>query len=149
VKVTSNGVSSAVYTVQAQTASPSFFVFNGGPYVAAEHTSGAYLGPTTLYPGLTTPAQPGEIVVLYANGFGATTVPVNNGSVVQTGDLSTLPSIKIGGVPATVQFAGLVAVGEYQFNVVVPASLANGDQSITATYNGQTTQAGTLITIHN
>jgi uncharacterized protein (TIGR03437 family) len=57
--------------------------------------------------------------------------------------------IKIGGVTATVQFAGLVAVGEYQFNVVVPSSLANGDQSITATYNGQNTQAGTLITIHN
>jgi uncharacterized protein (TIGR03437 family) len=149
VKVTSNGVSSAVYTAQAQTDSPSFFVFNGGPYVAAEHTNGAYLGATTLYPGLTTPAKPGETVVLYANGFGATTVSVNSGSLTQTGDLSTLPSIKIGGVTAVVQFAGLVAVGEYQFNVVVPANLANGDQSIAATYNGQTTQAGTLITIHN
>jgi uncharacterized protein (TIGR03437 family) len=63
--------------------------------------------------------------------------------------LSPLPVITIGGVPATVQFAGLVAVGEYQFNVVVPASLANGDQSIVAAYGGRTTQDGTLITIHN
>jgi uncharacterized protein (TIGR03437 family) len=48
-----------------------------------------------------------------------------------------------------VKFAGLVVVGQYQFNVVVPSSLANGDQSITATYGGQTTQAGTSITIQN
>ena len=50
---------------------------------------------------------------------------------------------------STVQYAGLVAVGEYQFNIVAPSTLANGDQSITATYNGQSTQAGTLITVHN
>jgi len=68
---------------------------------------------------------------------------------MQTGSLSPLPAITIGGVPATVQFAGLVAVGQYQLNVVVPSSLANGDQSVAATYNGRTTQAGTLITIHN
>ena len=51
--------------------------------------------------------------------------------------------------PPTVQFAGLVAPGEFQFNVVVPSNLANGDQPITATYGGQNTQAGTLITIQN
>jgi uncharacterized protein (TIGR03437 family) len=50
---------------------------------------------------------------------------------------------------ATVQFAGLVAAGEFQFNVVIPASLPNGDQSVTATYGGASTQSGTLITIHN
>jgi uncharacterized protein (TIGR03437 family) len=63
--------------------------------------------------------------------------------------LSPLPVIKIGGITATVQFAGLSAVGEFQFNVVVPASTPNGDQSITATYGGLTTQAGTLITIQH
>jgi uncharacterized protein (TIGR03437 family) len=52
-------------------------------------------------------------------------------------------------VAATVQFAGLVAPGQFQFNVVVPPSLASGDQPITATYGGQITQAGTLLTIQN
>jgi uncharacterized protein (TIGR03437 family) len=47
-----------------------------------------------------------------------------------------------------VQFAGLVAPGQYQFNVTVPSSLANGDQPIAASYGGQATQAGTLITVH-
>jgi len=46
-----------------------------------------------------------------------------------------------------VQFAGLVAPGEFQFNVLVPASTPDGDQSITASYAGLTTQPGTLITI--
>jgi uncharacterized protein (TIGR03437 family) len=50
-------------------------------------------------------------------------------------------------VAATVTFAGLVAPGEFQFNVVVPPSLTNGDQPTVAMYNGLTTQAGTLITV--
>jgi len=57
--------------------------------------------------------------------------------------------VTIGGVPATVQFAGLVGPGEFQFNVVVPPGLGNGDQTITAAYNGASTQAGTLLTVHN
>jgi len=75
-------------------------------------------------------------------------VPVQSGSVTQSGMLSPLPVVKIGGVQAVVQFAGLVAPGEFQFNVVVPGNTPNGDQSITATYNGLMTQPGTLITIH-
>jgi uncharacterized protein (TIGR03437 family) len=85
--------------------------------------------------------------VLYANGFGLTSMPPASGSILQSGSLSPLPIVKIGGVNATVQFAGLVAPGEFQFNVVVASSLANGDQSITANYGGQATQAGTLVTI--
>jgi uncharacterized protein (TIGR03437 family) len=148
ITVTTAGIVSAAFTAQAQTVAPSFFVFNGGPYVAAEHLNGSLIGPATLYPGSTTPAKPGETVVLYANGFGTTSVPVVTGSSSQSGTLSPLPAIQIGGVNATVEFAGLVGPGEFQFNVTVPASLAAGDQPITATYNGSTTQPGTLITIH-
>jgi uncharacterized protein (TIGR03437 family) len=147
VVVTNNGAPSTAFSVQAQSLSPSFFVFNGGPYVAATHVGGALLGPRTLYPGLTTPAQPNEIIVLYANGFGTTSTPVVSGSVTQSGTLTPLPVVKIGGITAMVQFAGLVAPGEFQFNVVVPANTPNGDQPITATYGGLTTQAGTLLSI--
>ena len=147
VQVSDNGVISANFMVQAQAQSPSFFVFGGGPYIAATHGNGSYLGPTSLYPGLTTPAQPGETIVMYANGFGSTSTPVVSGSETQSGTLSPMPVITIGGVPATVTFAGLVAPGEFQFNVVVPPSLANGDQPTMAMYNGLTTQAGTLITV--
>ncbi len=150
VRLSYGGQTSAAFMAQAQAQalSPAFFVFGGGPYVAAIHPNGAYIGPATLYPGLTTPAKPGETVAIYADGFGATNSPVQSGSVTQSGVLTPLPAVTIGGVPATVQFAGLVGPGEFQFNVVVPAGLDNGDQAIIATYNGASTQAGTLLTVH-
>jgi uncharacterized protein (TIGR03437 family) len=149
VAVSNAGVTSAAATVTAQALAPSFFVFNGGPYVAAVHLNAGLIGPTSLYPSLTTPAKPGETVVLYGNGFGPTSTPVISGSTAQGGTLAPLPVVKIGGVTATVSFAGLVAAGEYQFNVAVPGTLADGDQPITASYGGQNTQAGTLITIQH
>ena len=148
VVVTNNGTPTASFTAQAQALSPSFFVFNGGPYVAATHVNGSYLGPATLYPGLTTPAQPGEIVVIYANGFGPTSIPVASGSITQGGTLSPLPAITIAGRNAAVQFAGLISPGLFQFNVMVPDTVPQGDQSIKASFGGANTQSGTVLTIH-
>lgn len=147
VQVTTGAGTSAPYTAQAQPLSPSFFVFNGGPYVAATHVGGAYIGLPSLYPGLTTPAKPGETVVLYANGFGPTSTAVVSGSEAQSGSLSPLPVITIGGIQAAVQFAGLVAPGEFQFNVVVPPNVPSGDNAITATYNGADASPAAMITI--
>ena len=149
VNVAIDGTTSAAFTVQAQQYSPSFFVFKGGPYVIAVHTDSNLIGPPSLYPGLTTPAKPGEVFVLFANGFGPTSPAVISGSASQTGSLPTLPLVKIGGMDAKVQFAGLASPGLYQFNVVVPDSAPDGDNAITATYNGATTQAGTLLTIQH
>ena len=148
VEVTSGGFTSAAFTAQAQPLSPSFFIFAGG-YVIGTHLNGSLLGPTSLYPGLSTPAQPGELVVLYTNGFGPTSVPVVPGSSTQSGMLPTLPVVQIGGINAAVQFAGLVAPGEYQFNVYVPSSAPNGDNPITVQYNGQSTQTGVLLTVQD
>jgi uncharacterized protein (TIGR03437 family) len=148
VVITNNGTPSATFTAQAQPVSPSFFVFDG-THVAATHVNGSLLGPASLYPGSTMPAKPGETVVLYANGFGLTSTPVVSGSPTQGGTLSPLPIVKIGETDAMVQFAGLVAPGEFQFNVVVPASTPDGDQPIVATYNGLSTQSGTLITVQH
>ena len=149
VKLTYAAQTSNAFMAQAQPVTPAFFVFGGGPYVAAIHANGAYIGPATLYPGFTTPAKPGEMIALYADGFGATNSPVQSGSVMQSGLLTPAPVVTIGGVAVTVQFAGLVGPGEFQFNVVVPAGLSNGDHAITATYNGASTQAVTLLTVHN
>ena len=122
-------------------------------FLTEGHTSpertrcGRLIGPATLYPGQTTPAQPGEVVELYASGFGTTSVSIVSGSLTQSGTLSPLPAITIGGVAAAVQFAGLVGPGEFQFNVVIPQTLNGGDQPVTATYNGASTQSGAMITI--
>ena len=68
---------------------------------------------------------------------------------MQSGNLPSLPVIKIGGTKAIVQYAALVAPGEYQFNVVVPDGTPDGDQSLTVTYGGAAIPSGTLITIKN
>jgi uncharacterized protein (TIGR03437 family) len=148
--VTANGSTSAAYTVLAQPTSPSFFVINGGPYVVAQHAANyALVGPASLYPGTTTPAKPGETVVLYANGFGQTTTPVASGSETQSGNLSPLPSVTIGGIAASVSYAALVSPGLFQFNVVVPANAPSGDNQLVATVNGVATFPVDLLTIQS
>ncbi|MBZ5604119.1 MAG: hypothetical protein LAO79_17610 [Acidobacteriia bacterium] len=145
--VTNNGVQSAPYAIQSNAISPSFFVFDGA-HVIGVHLDGTDIGPATLYPGLTTPAKPGETIVLFANGFGSTSTPAVAGAQSQSGTLSPMPVITIGGVQANVRFAGLnLAPGQFQFNVDVPASIPDGDQPIVAAYKGVATQAGVLLTV--
>jgi hypothetical protein len=128
--------------------SPSFFVI-GGPYVLAQHADFTLLGPSSLNPALFTPAKPGEVVVLYANGFGPTTSPVVSGSLTQSGNLAPLPVVKIGGIAAKVLNAALVAPGQFQFNVMVPLSTADGNNAIAATYNGISTQGNAVLAVQH
>jgi uncharacterized protein (TIGR03437 family) len=150
VVVRNNGAVSASYAVLTQPLSPSFFVFGDQKYVAAVHADGSLVGPAALSaPGYAfTPAQPGEIISIYANGFGPTSDSISPGSGSQSGVLSPAPSIKIGGTNATVLFAGLVTPGLFQFNVAVPAKAPNGDLAINATYDDVSTQTGTLLSVH-
>ena len=138
---------SAPAAVVAAATSPTLFEFGAGPYVTAVHLNGNLLGPTTLYPSASTPAQPGETIVVFANGFGPTSSAVVSGSEQQGGSLQTTPVVTIGNIQAAVPFAGLISPGLYQFNVVVPANVPAGDNAISASYNGVTTQPGVLITV--
>jgi len=135
--------------VNERTVAPSFLLFGATHYVVTTHANGSLLGSTALsIPGFSfTPAQPGETVILYAVGFGLPSTPLAEGSATQTGILPSPPTIQIGNTPAVVQFAGLISPGLYQFNVVVPASTAVGDNAVIASYGGTTTPAGTLITV--
>jgi uncharacterized protein (TIGR03437 family) len=144
VKLTNNGIASTPFNLQLQSYAPGFFEFNGGPYAAATHSNGGLAGPASLFPGSSTPVTPGEIMTLYADGFGQTSPPLTSGLVTQTGTLPALPIIKIGGVAATVQFAGVVAPGLYQLNVYVPASAPSGDNAVVATYNGVSSNTATI-----
>jgi len=151
-QLTSGGTKSNVATVQAQAQSLSFFEFvssDSKHYVYGRHSGDSSLiGPTSLFAGLTTPVKPGESIFIAANGFGATDAPVVSGSLTQSGLLPTpLPVIKIGGIQAQVTFAGLVAVGTYQINLIVPPGVPDGDNTITATYNGLSIQPNLLITL--
>ena len=146
VQLANGDVMSNILNVPAQPYSPSFFVFDGS-HVTGTHLNGGLLGPATLYPGFSTPAKPDETLLLYANGFGPTSSPVVSGIVTQSGTLPALPVVTIGSVQATVSFAGLVSPGTFQFNVTVPASVPDGDNPLTATFNNLATQRGVVLTV--
>jgi uncharacterized protein (TIGR03437 family) len=57
--------------------------------------------------------------------------------------------ILIGNVVARVQFAGLIATGVYQFNVVVPTGLPDGDVPVVASTGGYSSPGLVLTSIKN
>lgn len=148
--VVNNGNSaSAPYTADMQAVAPAFLLFGATNYIAATHADGSIVGPTTLYPGLSTPAQPGETIVAYAVGFGLPATPLIPGASTQSGQLSITPTCTIGNLNARVVFAGLVAPGLYQLNLQIPGSGKPGDNSIACGYGGTTTPTSALITLSN
>jgi len=159
VAVTNSSVT-ATGSTTLQTYAPAFFPLyaTGNPagspvFAAAVHLDGTLVVPVGFYAGLTTrPATPGETLEIYGTGFGPTNPAVPAGQLVlppysPLTDPTQL-QIRIGGVLATVSFAGITAVGEYQFNVMVPA-LPNGNQPILATIGGLSSQTGISIPIQN
>ena len=149
VVTTSLGTSAGTVTLEPY--APGFF--QGSKYVAAQHADYTYVAPVGYYGSGTAsrPATPGETVLLYGTGFGPTTPAVAAGQIYCCAAPLTDPTqlhVTIGGVPATVSWAGIVVAGEYQINVVIPP-LADGDQSIAATIGGVSTQNGLLIPVKN
>lgn len=132
---------------------PAFFMYEpaGRKYIAAQHADLSMLGPPGLYPGVkSTPAKPGEIVVLYGTGFGWTWPAAPAGQLVTTPvPLSNLSRLKVwmGGVEAEVQWAGLVMAGLWQINVKVPENLPDGDAPVVAEIEGQFSQSNAFIAI--
>jgi uncharacterized protein (TIGR03437 family) len=148
VQVNNNDQISAVATVTLQSAAPAFFWLTGNKYIVSTHADGALTGPTTLITGETTPAMPGETIVLYGTGFGATsTAPPNNATFPAALPLATLPTVTIGGAAATVTYGGLIEPGVYQLNVVVPVTLPAGDAAVVATVGTQQSQANAFISV--
>ncbi|HEY2014807.1 MAG TPA: serine hydrolase [Bryobacteraceae bacterium] len=142
IQVTRDGTTSAVIQADYVAAAPGFFTFpaNGKSYAAGVHLSGAYVGDIAG----TLPAKPGETIELYATGLGAST----GGVVAPTATAPTQPlvTVTIGGVPATVQFSGLVYPGEWQLNVVVP-QVAAGPQPITISSGSATSAVAAVLAV--
>ncbi|MCU1236185.1 MAG: hypothetical protein JWP63_4152 [Candidatus Solibacter sp.] len=149
------GTSDNAFVLQ-QTAAPAFFQFRGGAkaYVAGTHADNSYLAGTTLIQQgiLGTPAKPGETVVLYGTGFGATQPAISSSALVTTpAPLANLNDlrIRIAGVDCAIVFAGLISPGLYQFNVVVPPQVPDGDQAVVAELRGLLTRADLLVPIQH
>jgi uncharacterized protein (TIGR03437 family) len=145
VVVTVNGQSSDPVTATLQSFSPAFFAYDG-KYLAATHADNSLLGKQGLFaaaPDVTTPAKPGETIVLYGTGFGPADGAAASGQLTSAvANITTPLTVTIGGTPAAVLFSGLIPpfAALYQFNVQVPQSLAAGDQAVVVQIGGVTSR---------
>jgi uncharacterized protein (TIGR03437 family) len=90
------------------------------------------------------PAKPGDVIVMFANGLGPVeTQPATGAVTVGAPKTKTTPTVTIGGIPARVEFSGMVApfVGAYQVNVTVPTGIPSGTASVVITIGGISSQA--------
>ncbi|HEY6302976.1 MAG TPA: hypothetical protein VIX14_07900 [Terriglobales bacterium] len=104
------------------------YLLDKGANVNARTKRGKTAGNPAVVPG-TTPAKPGDILMLWGTGFGATNPPTAPGVVVNgTPPLAALPAVTVGGVAATVLGAALSdgTVGLYQVNIQLPSNVPIG-----------------------
>jgi uncharacterized protein (TIGR03437 family) len=147
VVVSDSGLTNFALGVQTSAFGPAFFLL-GGKYAVAQHANGTIVGAATLVPNNSTPAAPGETIALFATGLGNTTPAFPAGQVVTAAaPLAAPATVTIGGMPASVSFAGLVQAGVYQVNATVPASAPSGDNAITVQVGGYTSPGGVFLTV--
>jgi uncharacterized protein (TIGR03437 family) len=150
VVTTSKGISdNAPATVQ--TIAPAFFTLTPAPYVAGIWNRGSthgIVGDPAVVPG-TSPAQPGDIVSLYATGFGVALPDVGAGlTFTSPSILPNSAQVNIGGRASTIP-GYLVAPGLYQFNVQIPEDLPDGEYQVLALYSGYQTQDGVTLVVRH
>lgn len=150
VVVTTAGGSSDVFTVQMAPAAPAFFLWESR-YAVATRPDFTYIGPPNLFEGITTtPARPGEIVVLWGTGFGPTVPPAPANRVVESlHHVSTPPVVRIGGMEAEFIYAVLTPgnAGVYQIGVRIPAAAPAGDLPVVAEVGGVSSPAEVFIAV--
>jgi uncharacterized protein (TIGR03437 family) len=140
VVVTNGSNSSAPFPVFKMDVTQSVLLFDTLGHAVATHLDGSLLGPTNLYPGLSTPGKGSETVTLWATGFGLPTNPLVEGSSSQSGSLPFTPVCFLGGTQVQV-VAALVSPGLYILNITIPSNAAPGDNFFYCTYNNSVAAA--------
>ncbi len=154
VTVTTSGGTSTSFAATASLYGPAFFMWPGSQAVATRQDytyavkAGTFAGATTVA------AKPGEVLILWGTGFGATTPAAPLGvSVPASGGYSTAsaPTVTINNTPAIVYGAALApgSAGLYQIAIQVPNTLADGDWPIQASIGGVASPAGNILSVHH
>jgi uncharacterized protein (TIGR03437 family) len=154
VTVTTGAGTSAAFASTASVYGPAFFVWPGNQVVATR-TDYSYAVKAGTFAGTTTvAAKPGDVIVLWATGFGPTNPAAPTGVAVPSDKAyatSSLPSTTIDNIPATI-YGGALAPGSaglYQIAMQVPPLLADGDWPIQALIGGVLSPAGTILSVHH
>jgi uncharacterized protein (TIGR03437 family) len=138
--VTSAPVNLTVNATEPGLLAPASFKAGSNQYVVAQHSDGSYVLPTGAISGIaSSPAKPGETVVIYGVGFGSVIPSIPAGQIAtETNQLSAPFEIMFGQTKAQLPYFGLAPsfVGLYQFNVTVPAVANNDLEPLTFTLGG-------------
>jgi uncharacterized protein (TIGR03437 family) len=139
---TSTPMNLTVKTTEPGLLAPASFKLGANQYVVAQHSDGTYVLPVGAIAGVTSsPATPGETVVIYGVGFGSVIPDIPAGEIATvTNQLSASLEILFGGRSAQLAYFGLAPsfVGLYQFNVTVPTVPANDLAPMTFNLGGVT-----------
>jgi len=150
---------SATSTVTLGAVAPSFLLLDSkhvAGIILRSDGSGAYgggtydiIGPTGSSLGYpTVAAKAGDIVELFATGFGPTN-PVVRAGQAYSGAARTVDAVnvQIGTWNVTPMFAGLSGAGLVQINVTIAGGVGTGDVPLVATVGGAQTPAGVVISL--
>ncbi|HTW66089.1 MAG TPA: putative Ig domain-containing protein [Bryobacteraceae bacterium] len=105
-----------------------------GAHIIAQHLDGSLVNSNS-------PGKPGEYLVMYLVGLGATNPAVPSGQPAPASPLSNVtvaPTVTVDSLPSNVLFAGLTPgfAGLYQIDFQVPTGAASGEDVVTVTQNG-------------
>ena len=145
-------------TVTAQSATPELLYLqanaDGKNPVAAVGLAGEWIGAPGSIPGANMrPAKPGDVLVVYTLGLGATTPAQTVGVPAAGAATVALPvTITIGGVPLSasdIQYAGASPyfIGLYQINLRVPDAVPSGNQPMIVKIGSNQSPTGGYLTI--
>ena len=150
---TVQGTSNPVTTTEMPLSTALFtYAVQGKTYAVAVRPDGTLLGPST-------PAKPGDVIVLFGTGFGPTMPLSPAGTIDPPAPLASLVRVTLDGFQGTVQSATLISPGLYQLNVVVPQLVfqtTTQDSVLEVQLGGfspspvvgATTQAQVYLTVH-
>jgi uncharacterized protein (TIGR03437 family) len=145
VQVSYAGVSSNTMAATAVGNAPALFSYTAGgqTYPAAVYLNGQIVGDPVSGGTAVSKARPGDRILLYGTGLATS----------QAGTIVTAPvvvpstvTVTVGSSPAAVEFAGLVASGEFQINIVMP-NLPAGEYPVVVQVAGQSSQSGVVIPV--
>ena len=139
--VNANGALTTPQPIQLNAGTPATLQFTSG-LIVAQHQDGSLILDAS-------PAKPGEAIVFYMTGLGATDIGVPSGQASPSDPparVKDVPVVTLNGNPVTVLFAGLTPslVGLYQVNLQVPAGLADGTYKVEVSQSGASGNATTL-----
>ena len=148
VQVSYLGVSSAGIAYQVTTAVPGIYTLN-----QAGNGQGAILDQNLSVNSSTNPAAKGSVVAIYMTGEGVTSPASVTGQLAPSDGSGLNHPVQnvtatIGGVPAQVQYAGSapgLVYGVMQVNVLVPATVSSGTNTVVVTVGTANSQSAVTM----